>query len=354
MKSKHLLFNGCSFTDENYNSHELPVPVKPWPYWVCKELNYTYENLALSGSGNDRIGVTTCERIYKSFPKVDGVGIGLSGWDRFYYFDKNKRMSLGVMFLYPMALSYLRGDMDRESLEELKIKQPQTYFTIISLISSLANLTDIDEVTEFRMDEKSKEDAINYMETNLDYTCMRLGINPNIRVRGTFEKNLIRKQVSTLFLETLNHVCSIVDICRANNIPLAMAQATGTGLVKEGITDTYFDIAKKIERHSWTHELLDLIFSKKLIKEVINSPQFDYLEKIDSEDNNIRLIGWPWISELGGRNIDSLLSSRKDRYKDFHDYKKKCKVSMYDLHWSEEGHKAIAELIYLPHLKEML
>lgn len=255
MKSKHLLFNGCSFTDENYNSHELPVPVKPWPYWVCKELNYTYENLALSGSGNDRIGVTTCERIYKSFPKVDGVGIGLSGWDRFYYFDKNKRMSLGVMFLYPMALSYLRGDMDRESLEELKIKQPQTYFTIISLISSLANLTDIDEVTEFRMDEKSKEDAINYMETNLDYTCMRLGINPNIRVRGTFEKNLIRKQVSTLFLETLNHVCSIVDICRANNIPLAMAQATGTGLVKEGITDTYFDIAKKIERHSWTHEL---------------------------------------------------------------------------------------------------
>jgi hypothetical protein len=70
----YLLANGCSFTDQHYNSRvESVAPYndwKMWPEYVSEKLNLSFVNLGRNGGSNQRMALTSLEQISKNKPKV--------------------------------------------------------------------------------------------------------------------------------------------------------------------------------------------------------------------------------------------------------------------------------------------
>ena len=70
---KILLVSGCSFTDPNMRSTFHPEMDTSWPKWpelVAKELDMDCVNLAISGSGNERVYSSISDYLTQPSSKV--------------------------------------------------------------------------------------------------------------------------------------------------------------------------------------------------------------------------------------------------------------------------------------------
>ncbi|MBC8430259.1 MAG: hypothetical protein H8D92_02550 [Pelagibacteraceae bacterium] len=98
---KILLVSGCSFTDPNMVSVPHPDLDTSWPKWpelVAKELDMDCVNLALSGSGNERIYSSISDYLTQPYAVRKGmtyhkpdIGLVVAAWSQGNRRDWSKR-----------------------------------------------------------------------------------------------------------------------------------------------------------------------------------------------------------------------------------------------------------------------
>lgn len=376
MKTKNILCNGCSFTDPNYyktisiaKEDDWIKNIKPWPHWLSKSLGATYENLALSGCGNDRIAYTTIEKIRKDRKKIDAVCLGLSGWDRMFpgTFDIDGRIILGSIIFKLYLRELLLGTLTFKDFDKEEYRQQHDRWAhLVRVFNNKVGVNySLEEwppasLEEVGISELVKQELIRQIDFELQTIGSKIGsLYFTENKLYNINKKKHRSLINNVYIDTFRNVSNVVDVCKSNNIPLVISNATGTAT--EVRKEEYFKemasfvIEKNKHELPWVEAFFDTLESTEALRTILDSPEFNYLEEIDSEDNNVKLVGWPWAYELGGECSEAVIRAnlpRKfDTREEFYDY---TKISKSDRHWNETGHKLVSEYVYYPHLKDMI
>ena len=371
MKTKHILCNGCSFTDPFYHATVVGLDeIKPWPYWLSKSLGATHENLALSGSGNDRIAYTTIEKIRKDRKKIDAVCLGISGWDRCFAgtFDVERRIILGSIIFLLFVKELLLESITFKDINKKEYKEHNlaTWANLARYFNKVTGTNyNLDEwppssLKEVGITESKKQNLLSQIDFEFKIIENKIGYTLlSVDKKIVRKEKSIRSLINNVFVDTFRNVSTVVDVCRSNDIPLVVANATGTGthIRKEHVFGELgsFVVEKNKENLPWLSAFYNTLKSTEVLKTILDSVEFNYLEEIEDEKNNIKLVGWPWANELGGQCTDAIIRSKfSNKFNTLEEFYNYTKVSSHDHHWNETGHKLVSEYVYLPYLKEML
>ena len=123
-----------------------------------------------------------------------------------------------------------------------------------------------------------------------------------------FQKQLIQNNLFEIY--------RFIDICIHKNIEVIMFQMLNSLELYK-----YFCSDKE-----WI-ELVDVMMSNKY---------FNKIEKMLENNYNVKVLGWPFVQDLGGETINGLFQNHKDEIN--------WLISSIDGHPNEKGHKQIAKI----------
>ena len=187
---KILLVSGCSFTDPNMRSTFHPEMNCDWPKWpelVAKELDMDCVNLAISGSGNERIYSSISDYLTQPYAVRKGmtyhkpdIGLVVAAWSQGHRRDWSERKLVSRTQkrdmwtntnwddkgdLYYWLLKSVRYQYAYQNLCK-QLKLPYVQFQMISLWRAYVH---------FKIDELGKDRQ--YWETEMKECLAATGYN---------------------------------------------------------------------------------------------------------------------------------------------------------------------------------
>ena len=264
MSKKILLAAGCSYTANSYISFDKDIPKEDrngwsaWPELMATELNLKCVNNGRSGSGSADI----LKQVMK--------GIAIYG---------NRIDTVAVLW----------SCASRES-----------FYTFT--FNALAEIDD-----DSKYDTWKWMDDIDIGKINKTYW------NSNNFDKHTYE-NMLENQLCRML--------AVIDICKAHNIKLVMAQ--GLGIFNYFALNKLYN-EEKIGKNTY-------ITKKEYAMSLMSNPFFSKLE-----ENKDIIIGWPFIPLLGGSFLDLL------RYDSNDNAMEKYYISEKDRHPNGLGHELFSK-----------
>lgn len=274
MAKKILFATGCSYTDKDFLSFDDSLSKedrggwKFWPEIMADELDLTCVNSARCGTGSDFIFNETIKAIAMYGDRLDTIAILWSGSDRVPFYTYN-------------FIPLVEIDIDPKH----KTKDGKAW------------------------DPFSWMDDIGIGKVNRNY-WKSPHFNPN--------------SYNTMIENQLIKMLSIIEICKARNIKLVMAQ--GVTFFNQWALEGLYSDGKISERA--------YISASEVINIFMKNPIFPELER-----NKNKILGWPILRQLGGKTFDDIRAD-KERYF----------ISKLDRHPNAEGQILFADM-FLKHYK---
>ena len=276
---KILLAGGCSYTDPNFKSFDTDLPESRrggWPMWpelMAKELGLECINTGGSGRGCDHIFNSIMTELAKYGNRVDTIAILWPGSDRasFYTYTFNP-------------------------------------------------LVEIAPQTEWEYPDGRKINPFYWMDS--------IGIgrpNQNYWNSDNFNKKTYYYMIDNMFSKYM----AIIEICKANNIKLIMAQ--GLRFLDCNIIKTKYENGT-LKKNAY-------ISQTEVYGYFFKNPYFNYIE-----NNKKHVFGWPFWPETGGTCLDDIRFS----YKNYEQYL----ISDRDKHPSALGQELFAGIL-LEHYRKI-
>lgn len=297
------LFHGCSMTldfygrmHEMYGNHDYTEEEeRSFPYFISKNLGIDFVNLADGGNSNETIIRESIDYIIMN--NVDGVFIGLSGWDRFQFEGLQRNVNHVNYKILADALD--KGIGSKTQLDKLLKDDPFA-------------LTTIDEIRNV---------STSQTKWNLKFSYDNAETTVFTNERIVNDKRY-REHFATRTLKLLK---ILSELCKKNKIPLVVCQMIRPFADMDYLNDvTEYVTSKKVYK---AKHLENIVFKSEIFNE------FD--SKIKHEDH-IQLIYWPFIEKFGGTSMKEESSVM------FGNYGSLFFDPDLDHHWKIDGHKAVA------------
>ena len=316
MKSKQKwLFHGCSMTQDYFEPmfrwEDLPWdPEKhenrSYPYWLSQTRDIDFVNLAYGGNGNDLILTESIDYI-THHDDIDGVCVGLSGWERFEFFGKRRNVNTTHHILVKKFFD--EGKITRQQFRDAH-KGPSA---------------DI-EFKRF-MNEVDKLGRIDHHPDVIFAACDSMANDDGHAIR--------------FWTLTLKRLITLQRVCDMKNIPLVVAQNIPPVYYHDSLSSVLKrcpDLTDE-DRRFCKNMLQDNEYVKLIIK---TSKYYKKVEEIAERGN---VWGWPFFPEWGGTIV-----SRAP----FLHFNGKIHISETNRHWNKKGHQLVAKHVYGPMIEKHL
>ena len=253
------LFHGCSMTLDFYGRmHEMygnynytEEEERSFPYFISKNIGIDFINLAYGGNCNETIIRESIDYIIMN--KVDGVFIGLSGWDRYQFEGLQRNVNHVNYKILADALDNDKGIGTSKQLNKLLKDNP-------------VDLTIIDEIRNVKMNQSNCNLKFSY-----DDAATTLFTNERI-----INDKRYREHFATRTLKLLK---VLSELCKSNKIPLVVCQMIRAFTDQDYLNDvSEYVTFKKVYK---AKHLENIVFKSEIFNEFDN--------KIKNEDH-IQLI----------------------------------------------------------------